>query len=121
SWKVSVATAKVEMEKAGISHQGKTGYPHPYHNHQKLNWSVATCKKANIDLLEYPVFWERHASIYNTKKTNQQAHSPIRVVYANDGGVMVYCGVMTHVEAEQLEDMGGQGSWTGKEGFRICT
>ncbi|PYI35289.1 hypothetical protein BP00DRAFT_480492 [Aspergillus indologenus CBS 114.80] len=56
SWKVSVATAKAEMVKAGISHQGKTGYPHAYHNHQKLNWSVATCKKTNIDLLEYPVF-----------------------------------------------------------------
>lgn len=113
-------TAKAEMEKAGISRQGKTGYPHPYLNHQRLDWSVGTCKKTNIDLLEYPVFWQRYAPIDNTKKTNEQAHSPIRVVYANDGGVMVYCGVMTHEVAKTEHNVGGQKSWIGDKRFKIC-
>lgn len=96
TWTVSVVTAKAEMHKAGISTQGKSGYPHPYRNHDKLDWTVVTCKKTNIDLLEYPIFWQGHAPIDNARKTAQQASSPLRVVYANDRGMMVYCGVMTH-------------------------
>ncbi|PYH89054.1 hypothetical protein BO71DRAFT_337556, partial [Aspergillus ellipticus CBS 707.79] len=121
TWRISVATAESQMKKAGISTQGKTGYPHPYLNHDDLAWTVATCRKTNIDLLEYPVFWEGHEQINNALKTKAQAVSPIRVVYANDGGSAVYCGVMIYREVKKLEDVGGQESWKGENHFQIYT
>ncbi|PWY83415.1 hypothetical protein BO70DRAFT_352273 [Aspergillus heteromorphus CBS 117.55] len=120
SWKVSVETAKEEMKKAGISTQGRTGYPHAYRNFQGLDWSVATCKKTNIDLLEYPVFWVGHSQLDNTVLTKDQAKTPIRVVYANDGGAAVYCGLMIHEEVTREADVNREQSWQGLEGFHIC-
>ena len=86
-----------------------------------FDWTVPTCKKANIDLLEYPIFWQGHTPIDNTRKTAQQASSPLRVVYVNDRGTAVYCGVMTHTQAKKQESVDRQESWRGLAGFAMCT
>ncbi|BCR86847.1 uncharacterized protein ACHE_30834S [Aspergillus chevalieri] len=119
SWTVSVEDAKNLVQRAGVKGADKTGYPHAFGNADKLQWDPAACKKTNIDLLEYPVFWQGAKQINPDKKINEQAHTPIRVVYANAGGTPVYCGIMIHSEVKQEPD--DNKSWIGEAGFSKCT
>ncbi|OJJ79873.1 uncharacterized protein ASPGLDRAFT_29426 [Aspergillus glaucus CBS 516.65] len=121
TWTVSVDEAKKLVQKAGVKGADKTGYPHAYRNGEKLEWDPAACKKTNIDLLEYPVFWQGTKQIKSDTKINGQAHTPIRVVYANAGGTPVYCGIMVHTQVKQKPDMDKKQSWEGDEGFSKCT
>lgn len=104
---------------AGVKGADKTGYPHAYGNGDKIERDPAACKKTNVDLLEYPVFWQGAKQIKSDKKVNEQAHTPIRIVYANSGGAPVYCGIMIHKEVKK--ETGRDQSWIGEEGFSKCT
>ena len=88
-------------------------------NAGKIEWDPAACKKTNVDLLEYPVFWRSARQINPDRKINEQAHTPIRVVYANAGGTPVHCGIMIHSEVRQEQD--DNRSWIGDGGFNKCT
>ncbi|KAJ5087921.1 hypothetical protein N7456_011537 [Penicillium angulare] len=120
SFTVEVDVAKDLVKSLGVNHKDSTGYPHAYTNKDKLTWNEAACKKTNIDLLEYPVFWKGAKPLDQKKSIKNQAHSPIRVVYANSGGSAVYCGIMTHTDLKKDQDWGKQESWIGSSGFVEC-
>lgn len=59
--------------------------------------------------------------IKSDTEINGQAHTPIRVVYANAGGTPVYCGIIVHTQVKQKPDMDKKQSWEGDEGCSKCT
>lgn len=56
------------VQKAGVKGADKTGYLRAYGNGKKLEWDPAACKKTNIDLLEYPVFWQARSRSNLTRR-----------------------------------------------------
>ncbi|KAI1394269.1 Ribonuclease/ribotoxin [Hypoxylon trugodes] len=113
-FKVSVDNAKNEAGVAKFQTKTKSGDPHRYQNTDKLNWGVSDCDDANSELWEYPVFWEgaNQKTWRINDKTKNQDKTPIRVVYANNNGNVVYCGIMTHSEVDS--------NYQGKGYFQKC-
>ena len=94
------------MTKAGLN-TGKSGDPHVYGNTDRLHWGVDACGKPSAHLLEYLVLWEgQKANWEKNEYTALQRKTPIRVVYANSNGAVVYCGVMTH--AKVMKELNGE-------------
>ncbi|KAJ2979887.1 hypothetical protein NQ176_g2976 [Zarea fungicola] len=104
SFKVSLDTAKSEARRVGLA-PGKSGDPHRYFAGDGIHWGVDGCDKASAILLEYPIYqvgknaqWEE-----NTLTAAQPGGpTPLRTVFANAAGGVIFCGVMTHstVDAE---------------------
>lgn len=114
--------AKEQMKIAGFQ-AGRSGDPHPYGGSDGIVWGNEACDKKNAPyLLEYPVFW-----VGSSGKTGQLAwekdvktevqslkqRTPLRVVYANQNGGFIYCGIMTHSEVTA--------DFQGKDFFTKCT
>ncbi|KAN0072031.1 Ribonuclease/ribotoxin [Elaphomyces granulatus] len=113
-FKVDVDNAKRLAQAAGFI-PGKSGDPYGYENGDNLNWGVLNCEGKNNPLFEYPIFWEGSKLQQEWKKdtkSNQQAKTPIRVVYANKEGSFIYCGIMTHQEVDK--------DYQGKGAFELC-
>ncbi|KFG78708.1 hirsutellin A toxin [Metarhizium anisopliae] len=97
-FKVDVGVAEDQAKKAGLI-TGKSGDPHRYMNGDKINFGIHNCDKEGAILWEYPIYWVgKKAEWMKDEKTDRQpgGPTPIRVVYANNNGNIVYCGVMTH-------------------------
>ncbi|TDZ28451.1 Ribonuclease clavin [Colletotrichum spinosum] len=100
---VNVDHAKAEAKKAGFT-DGKSGYPHLFQNHDGIKWGVHNCDDKKNPLQEYPVYWQgyRKQTVWNKEvKVKEQESTPLRVVYANKKGSIIYCGVMTHSKVEK--------------------
>ncbi|OAQ65109.1 hirsutellin A toxin [Pochonia chlamydosporia 170] len=98
NFQVDVAVAQAQARKAGFT-TGKSGDPHRYYNGDGLVFNIYNCDKAGAMLWEYPIYWVgKNAEWEKDTKTDRQpgGPTPIRVVYANNNGGIVYCGVMTH-------------------------
>ncbi|KAN0075657.1 Ribonuclease/ribotoxin [Elaphomyces granulatus] len=99
SFKVDVDNAQSQAKAAGFT-AGKSGDPHGYGNGDHIIWGVTNCDDGRSPLFEYPVFWEgaKQKEWQKDTRTSSQEKTPIRVVYANKNGGIVYCGIMTHSE-----------------------
>ncbi|KAJ2988679.1 hypothetical protein NUW58_g3851 [Xylaria curta] len=97
SFKVSVDNGKSQAQVAGFS-TGKSGYPHLFENKEGLKWGVRECDEANVALEEYPLFWSgaKQSEWKKDVKKSDQDKTPIRVIYANKSGAVVYCGIVVH-------------------------
>jgi len=113
SFKVDVDNAKSQAKVAGFT-AGKSGDPHGYGNGDHIHWGVTNCDDGKSPLFEYPVFWEgaKQKEWKKDTKTSSQEKTPIRVVYANKNGGIVYCGIMTHSEVDK--------DYQGKAFFEKC-
>jgi len=113
SFKVDVDNAKAQAKVAGFT-TGKSGDPHGYGNGDKIHWGVNNCDDGKSPLFEYPVFWEgaKQKEWKKDTKSKEQEKTPIRVVYANKNGGIVYCGIMTHSEVDK--------DFQGKAFFQKC-
>ncbi len=100
------------MKKA-LWEPGASGDPHRYYNSEGVTFNPDRCGGASALLYEYPLFWMakgKTVSVWNKdKKTLGQMDTPIRVIYANKGGVPFYCGVVIH-EKVQVTNNGVKGS-----------
>ncbi|KAI8303329.1 hypothetical protein K4K61_007186 [Colletotrichum sp. SAR11_59] len=110
---VEIEKVKIEATNAGFA-AGKSSYPHVFGNQEKINWGVEACTSGKPTLYEYPVFWQGYkgAVWQKDEKVKNQNVSPLRVVYANSKGSVVYCGVMTHVEVSK--------DYRGSKEFKKC-
>jgi hypothetical protein len=113
SFKVDVDNAKAQAKVAGFT-PGGSGDPHIYENRDRINWGVPNCDNGKNPLFEYPVFWEgaKQKQWQKDTKSKDQEKTPIRVVYANTRGGIVYCGIMTHSEVDK--------DFQGKAYFQKC-
>ncbi|KAJ5361985.1 hirsutellin A toxin [Penicillium brevicompactum] len=97
-YQVDVGYAQAQAKKGGFR-EGRTGYPHRYKNHERLVFGTYNCDKARAHLMEYPIYWNGNGNEWQKdgdKKKQPGRYTPIRVVYANQNGALIYCGVMTH-------------------------
>ncbi|KAN0072018.1 Ribonuclease/ribotoxin [Elaphomyces granulatus] len=113
SFKVDVDNAQSQAKVAGFT-AGKSGDPHGYGNGDKISWGVTNCDDGKSPLFEYPVFWEgaKQKEWQKDTKSSSQEKTPIRVVYANKNGGIVYCGIMTHSNVDK--------DYQGKGAFEKC-
>jgi hypothetical protein len=113
SFKVNVGNARAQAKVAGFT-GGKSGDPHGYGNGDRINWGVNNCDDGKSPLFEYPVFWDgaKQTQWQKDTKSKDQGKTPIRVVYANKNGGIVYCGIMTHSEVDK--------NYQGKDFFQKC-
>ncbi|EJT72455.1 hypothetical protein GGTG_09321 [Gaeumannomyces tritici R3-111a-1] len=114
-YRVDVARAQSQARVAGLK-EGISGDPHRYFNGDNLRFGVTNCDKAGSILLEYPIYWVgKNGDWQKDVKTEKQpgGATPIRTVYANVNGAIIFCGVMTHssVTAENQ----------GTQRFQRCT
>ncbi|KAF4930430.1 hypothetical protein CGCVW01_v000961 [Colletotrichum viniferum] len=110
---VEIEKVKIEATNAGFA-AGKSSYPHVFGNQETINWGVKACTNGKPTLYEYPVFWQGYkgAVWQKDEKVKNQNVSPLRVVYTNSKGSVVYCGVMTHVEVSK--------DYRGSKEFKKC-
>jgi len=112
-FKVDVNDAKAQAKIAGFT-AGKSGDPHGYGNGDGITWGVDNCDRKKNPLHEYPIFWvgsEQKEWEKDTRSKSQQ-RTPIRVVYANVNGAIVYCGIMTHSVVDK--------EYQGSKAFEKC-
>lgn len=98
SFKVSLATAEAEARRAGLA-PGKSGDPHRYFAGDGIHWGVDGCDKASAILLEFPIYQVGKSAQWevNTLTSAQKGGpTPLRTVFANGSGGVIFCGVMTH-------------------------
>ncbi|KAM4055134.1 hypothetical protein HRG_005941 [Hirsutella rhossiliensis] len=111
-YQVDEATARAQAKVAGpfsIDKAPKSGFPHRFHNGEKIHFNIADCDKEEATLWEYPIYWVdkkvgKKAAVWNiqTKKKDQPGGpTPIRVVYSGEPGHIHYCGVMVHSEVNK--------------------
>ena len=115
SFTVSVDNAKSQASVAGFQ-SGTSGDPHLYGNGDNIIWGVYNCDSGKNSLSEYPVYWQKggiQQQWQKDAKSKDQSKTPIRVVYANVDGGVVYCGIMTHSDVDR--------SYQGKGFFQQCT
>ncbi|KAH8684211.1 Ribonuclease/ribotoxin, partial [Tricladium varicosporioides] len=100
TFRVDVDHAIAQAKFAGFK-SGASSYPHGFGNVERIRWNVQNCDAKNAILNEYPVYWDTAKKDWEKeKKTNAQGKTPIRVVYANQNGGVVYCGLMVHTTVE---------------------
>ncbi|KAL8388924.1 hypothetical protein RB595_009024 [Gaeumannomyces hyphopodioides] len=112
---VDVARAQAQALIAGMS-TGKSGDPHRYFNTDGLAFGKNNCDRARALLMEYPIYWRGVAGDWQKDVlTARQPNgaTPIRAVYANVNGAVIFCGVMTHSEVTPQNQ--------GTARFRLCT
>ncbi|KLU91503.1 hypothetical protein MAPG_10021 [Magnaporthiopsis poae ATCC 64411] len=112
---VDLARAESAARNAGLT-TGKSGDPHRYHNGDGLVFNKNNCDKKDAILWEYPVYWEGIKGDWQKDtKTDKQPNgpTPLRAVYANANGGIVFCGVMTHSTVTAKNQ--------GKAFFQLCT
>ncbi|KAI0438911.1 Ribonuclease/ribotoxin [Xylaria telfairii] len=97
NFRVSVDNAKSQARAVKFK-TGRSDYPHRFGNMEHIHWGVRQCDEAKADLEEYPVFWSgsRQREWRADDKKSDQEKTPIRVMYANARGTVVYCGIVTH-------------------------
>ncbi|KAJ2969936.1 hypothetical protein NQ176_g8419 [Zarea fungicola] len=97
-FRVDLGTAQSEARRVGLA-PGKSGDPHRYFNGDGIHWGVQNCDKPGAILLEYPIYQiGKNAQWQKDTLTSAQkgGPTPLRTVFANANGGVVFCGVMTH-------------------------
>lgn len=78
---------------------GKSGYPHPFQNTEKIKWETKGCqgKHRRSKMLEFPVL--ENGELYDYKKSPKDEPGPARIAYLHPGKVL--CGVISHREGSR--------------------
>ncbi|KAI7184670.1 hypothetical protein KC363_g7603 [Hortaea werneckii] len=98
---------------------GKSGYPHEFHNNEEIIWGVDSCDNLEgATLYEYPLYDDNKSISQKDIKRNAWNYnrpSPYRVTYRNKNGGILICGVMAHEKQIWLNK-----GWAGYGDFYKC-